>query len=213
MDQLFGRRKPVYSDLAQRGRLHVLQIGGRRPSDPLPAQRRAPGSTGHYIYLRDDDTGEYWSISWQPVGKDFTQAKYETRHGLSYSKFSCDYQGIAAAQTLFIPLGDDVELWDVVVGNKSGRPRRLSVFSYVEFSYGHVAIDNQNFQMSLYASGSSYHDGVIEYDFFYEPDTFRFMTANFAPDSYDCATASSAHTARRATRWRWNAARAATAPN
>ena len=24
---------------------------------------------GHYVYLRDDDTGEYWSISWQPVGK------------------------------------------------------------------------------------------------------------------------------------------------
>ncbi len=24
---------------------------------------------GHYVYIRDDDTGEYWSISWQPVGK------------------------------------------------------------------------------------------------------------------------------------------------
>ncbi|MBP6803225.1 MAG: N,N'-diacetylchitobiose phosphorylase [Chloroflexi bacterium] len=141
---------------------------------------------GHYIYLRDDDTGEYWTLSWQPVGKDFTQAQYETRHGLSYSRFACNYQGIAASQTLFIPLGDDVELWDVVIRNESGRPRRLSVFSYVEFSYGHVTIDNQNFQMSLYASGSSYRDGVIEYDFFYEPDTFRFMTANFTPDSYDC---------------------------
>ncbi len=24
---------------------------------------------GHYVYLRDDETGEYWSISWQPVGQ------------------------------------------------------------------------------------------------------------------------------------------------
>ena len=47
---------------------------------------------GHYVYLRDDNTGEYWSISWQPVGKDLAQAKYECRHGLSYSKFSCDYR-------------------------------------------------------------------------------------------------------------------------
>ena len=25
---------------------------------------------GHYIYIRDNDTGDYWSVSWQPVGKD-----------------------------------------------------------------------------------------------------------------------------------------------
>ena len=60
------------------------------------------------------------------------------------------------------------------------------VFSYVEFSYHHIEIDNQNLQMSLYASGSSYADGVIEYDFFYEPWTFNYMTASFEPDSYDC---------------------------
>lgn len=141
---------------------------------------------GHTVYVRDDETGEYWSLSWQPVGKELSEAIYEVRHGLSYSKFSCNYLGIVGEQTLFIPLGDDVELWDVKLENKSGKSRHLSVFSFVEFSFGHVDIDNQNFQMSLYASGSSYKDGIIEYDFFYEPDTFRYMTANFTPDSYDC---------------------------
>ena len=52
---------------------------------------------GHYVYIRDDDTGEYWSISWQPVGKSLDQARYECRHGLSYSKFTCDYQEIGRA--------------------------------------------------------------------------------------------------------------------
>jgi N,N'-diacetylchitobiose phosphorylase len=141
---------------------------------------------GHYVYIRDDETGEFWSISWQPTGKDLAKAKYECRHGLSYSKFSCDYQGIQASQLIFIPLEEDVELWDVLLKNKSGKPRRLSVFSYVEFSYHHIEIDNQNLQMSLYASGSSYAEGVIEYDFFYEPWTFNYMTASFTPDSYDC---------------------------
>lgn len=141
---------------------------------------------GHYVYVRDDDTGEFWSISWQPTGKDLGKAKYECRHGLSYSKFSCDYQDVQASQLLFIPVADDVELWDVRLKNASGKPRRLSVFSYVEFSYHHIEIDNQNLQMSLYASGSSYQDGVIEYDFFYEPWTFHYMTADFEPDSYDC---------------------------
>ena len=40
--------------------------------------------------------------------------------------------------------------------------------------------------MSLYASGSNYKDGIIEYDFFYEPWTYHFFASNFDPDSYDC---------------------------
>jgi N,N'-diacetylchitobiose phosphorylase len=141
---------------------------------------------GHYVYIRDDETGEYWSISWQPVGKDLSQTKYQCRHGLSYSKFSSEYQGIRAEQTLFIPVEDNVELWDIRLKNDTDRKRRLSIFSYVEFSFHHIEIDNQNLQMSLYASGSNYQDGVIEYDFFYEPWTFHYFTSNIEPDSYDC---------------------------
>ncbi len=141
---------------------------------------------GHYVYIRDDETGEYWSVSWQPVGKDFDRAKYVCRHGLSYSRFQCDYKDIDADQLVFIPIGDDVELWDVRIKNKGEKVRNLSVFSYVEFSFHHVEIDNQNFQMSLYASGSNYKDGIIEYDFFYEPWTYHFFGSNFDPDSYDC---------------------------
>ena len=40
-----------------------------------------------FYMIRDDESGEYWSISWQPVGKDFNKANYTCRHGLSYSKF------------------------------------------------------------------------------------------------------------------------------
>ncbi len=140
---------------------------------------------GHYVYLRDDETGEYWSLSWQPVSKDFKKAKYTCRHGLSYSKFQCDYRNIEAEQLVFIPIEDDVELWDVKIKNKGKKRRKLSVFSYLEFSFHHVEIDNQNLQMSLYASGSNYKDGIIEYDFFYEPWTYHFFASNFDPHSYD----------------------------
>jgi len=141
---------------------------------------------GHYVYLRDDDTGEYWSVSWQPVGKDLSQARYQCRHGLSYSRFLCDYRNIHAEQTLFIPVADDVEIWDVFLRNTGTKTRRLSVFGYCEFSFHHIEIDNQNLQMSLYASGSSCEDGIIEYDFYYEPWTYHYFTSTVAPDSYDC---------------------------
>ena len=139
---------------------------------------------GHYIYLRDDDTGEYWTVSWQPVGRD--KAAYSCRHGLGYVRYLSDYNGIHAQQTLFVAMDDPVELWDVALRNDSGRERHLSVFSYAEFSFHHVAMDNQNFQMSLYAAGSRYVDGVIEYELHYEENGYQFFTSDFTPDGFDC---------------------------
>jgi N,N'-diacetylchitobiose phosphorylase len=141
---------------------------------------------GHYVYLRDEADGDYWSVSWQPVGKPFDQAKYSCRHGLSYSKYLCDYRGIHAEQTLFVAEDDPVEIWDVVVRNDSNRVRKLSAFSYCEFSFHQIDMDNRNFQMSLYAAGSRYQDGVIEHDLYYEEDGYQFFTSNFEPDGYDC---------------------------
>ncbi|MDD3428513.1 MAG: N,N'-diacetylchitobiose phosphorylase [Oscillospiraceae bacterium] len=140
---------------------------------------------GHYVYLRDDETGEYWSISWQPVGKPLNKAHYLCRHGLSYTAYECEYNGIKAVQTLFIPRGENVEIWDVQLENVSGRKRSISVFSYAELSFHHIDMDNRNFQMSLYAAGSSYEDGIIEQDLFYEETGFQYFASSFLPDSFD----------------------------
>lgn len=139
---------------------------------------------GHYVYLRDNDSGDYWSVSWQPVGKP--KEHYSCRHGLSYSKYHCGYSGIDAEQTLFVALEDPVEIWRVTVRNDTDRVRNLSAFSYLEFSFHQVPMDNQNFQMSLYASGSRFEDGIIEYDLHYEEQGYQFFTSNFTPDGFDC---------------------------
>ena len=146
---------------------------------------------GYYVYIRDnekkeDGTNDYFSISWQPVAKDLDKAKYQCRHGMSYTAYECEYDHIKASQTLFVPIGDDVVLWDVRVKNDGEKVRDLSLFSYLEFSFHSINIDNQNFQMSLYCAGSSYKDGIIEEDLFYEPDGYQYFTANFEPDGFDC---------------------------
>lgn len=141
---------------------------------------------GHYVYLRDAKDGDYWSISWQPVGKPLNQAKYTCRHGMSYTTYECDYKGIKASQTLMVPMDDAVELWDVRLKNTTDKERRISVFSYCEFSFHHIMIDNQNFQMSLYCAGSSYDENIIEYDLFYEEFGYQYFTSNVTPDGFDC---------------------------
>ena len=147
-----------------------------RPNGPMDGP-------GHYIYIRDDETGDYWSVSWQPVGKP--KDHYSCRHGLSYSKYLCDYSEISAEQTLFAAIDDPVEIIDVKLRNDSGKKRKLSVFSYLEFSFHQIPMDNQNFQMSLYASGSRYEAGVIEEDLYYEEDGYQFFTSDFTPDGYE----------------------------
>lgn len=141
---------------------------------------------GHYVYIRDNESEDYWSVSWQPVGKPLDQANYSCRHGLSYTTYACDYNQIQAEQTLFIPKEDAVELWDVTIRNTDSVVRNLSVFSYCEFSFHHINIDNLNFQMSMYCAGSSYEDGIIEEDLFYEEFGFQYFASNFEPDGYDC---------------------------
>ena len=139
---------------------------------------------GHYLYLRDEESGDYWSVSWQPVGKP--KEHFSCHHGLGYVRYQSDYSGIDASQTLFVAMNDPVEIWDLRLRNDSGRPRRLSVFSYLEFSFHQVDMDNRNFQMSLYAAGSRYADGVIEHDLYYEEDGYQFFTSDVEPDGFDC---------------------------
>ena len=79
-----------------------------------------------------------------------------------------------------------MEIWDIKIKNTGEKQRSISVFSYLEFSFHQIEMDNKNFQMSLYAAGSSYKDGVIEHDLFYEEFGYQYFTASFVPDSYDC---------------------------
>jgi N,N'-diacetylchitobiose phosphorylase len=145
---------------------------------------------GRYVYVRDDETGEYWSISWQPTGKDLTKAKYTCAHGLSYSRFECDYRNISAAETVFIPLGEDCEVWAVTVRNKGKKTRKLSVFSYQEFGFKRHEADVQSF---LYAGFNEYKNGVIRNSMinYHGVDSGNIdygascFAATFTPDSFD----------------------------
>ena len=144
---------------------------------------------GHYVYLRDEADGDFWSCSWQPVGKPLTQARYTCRMGLSYAVYACEYKGISASQTLFIPREEEgrapVEIFDVRIRNTGDAPRALSVYGYVEFSFHHIDMDNQNFQMSLYAAGSHYRGEAVLCELHYEPDSYQFFAGNFTPDGFE----------------------------
>lgn len=89
---------------------------------------------GKYIYIKDMDSGEYWSLAWKPLCPNFDN--YECRHGLGYSTISSKYKGISGSMTLFVPRGEPLEIWKVTLKNDSDTLRRLSLFTYFEWLLG-----------------------------------------------------------------------------
>ena len=117
---------------------------------------------GRFIYLRDDADGDYWSASWQPVGKPLDAYSSKVRHGLGYSIFESEYRGIRSETTYLIPEGQAFEYWSIKVTNTSDKPRTISAFSYAELANEwNYKQDLENLQYSQYVVLASYKDGVI----------------------------------------------------
>lgn len=119
---------------------------------------------GRYIYLRDDESGDFWSASWQPVGKPLDKFKSECRHGAGYTIITSEYEGIKSTTTYFIPLGQNYEIWKVKISNWGPKPRKLSAFTYVEYASNWNAIDDLlNIQYVQYTTIMKVIDGIIDH--------------------------------------------------
>jgi cellobiose phosphorylase len=99
-----------------------------------------PDRPGKYIYVKDRDSGEVWSLTWQPVGHG-PSAAYRVAHGFGYTRAEAEVAGIGSSVVFFVPVDDDREIWKATLRNVSGRARRLAVVGYVEFALGHALVD------------------------------------------------------------------------
>jgi cellobiose phosphorylase len=114
---------------------------------------------GRYIYIRDNDTSRFWSPSWEPT--QHTPEKYSCRHGMGYSIIGSTFERIRAETTYFVPLGENLEVWDLRVTNEGRKPRRLSLFSSVEFCLWDAQDDSTNFQRNFSTGQVEVDRGVI----------------------------------------------------
>ena len=117
---------------------------------------------GRYIYLRDNDTKDYWSATWQPVGKPLDAYKSVCRHGTAYTVISADYAGISSEVTYYVPIGATYEVWRAVITNNSDKPRNLSAFGFVEFTNdNNYEQDQVNLQYTLFITRTSFEGNKI----------------------------------------------------
>ena len=106
---------------------------------------------GRYIYIRDNESKDFWSASWQPVAKPLDEYKSECRHGTAYTRMSADYSGIHSEALYYVPLDASYEVWNLKLKNTGDKTRKLTLTGYAEFTNNsNYEQDQVNLQYSLF---------------------------------------------------------------
>jgi cellobiose phosphorylase len=90
-------------------------------------------AAGEAFYLRDEESGHFWSTSLLPAGGS---SPYITRHGFGYSAFEHIEDGIYSEMLVYVDIEEAVKFVVIKIRNQSGRSRKLSATGYVEWVLG-----------------------------------------------------------------------------
>jgi cyclic beta-1,2-glucan synthetase len=95
------------------------------------------GASADAIYIRDEDTGAFWTPTPLPVRE---LDAYRARHGQGYTEFEHNSHALEQTLVTFVPShadnADPVRIQQLRIKNRSSRRRRLSVTSYAELVLG-----------------------------------------------------------------------------
>ena len=169
----------------------VSNTGGGYSFDRDPRNRRVSryryngvpaDQPGRYVYVRDQESGSFWSATWQPVRRALDA--YECRHGPGYTRISAALDGIASDLLYFVPPGEPCELWVLRLRNVGSRPRTLRTFTYVELGYLDAVADMQNLDWAQHVVRSRFEHGTILTGTVFRPDT-TFFSSSAVPAGFD----------------------------
>jgi cellobiose phosphorylase len=130
-------------------------------------------SGGRYVYLRDDESREFWSPSWQPTRHNLKD--YSCRHGMGYTVIGSTYSGIEAHTRYFVPLDENLEIWQLTVTNRRATRASISTFASIEFCLWNAQDDATNFQRNFSIGEVEVKDDVI-----YHKSEYRERRNHFA---------------------------------
>jgi len=112
---------------------------------------------GKYFYINDGK--DVWSPGFRPVKNKIDN--YRCRHGLSYTIVTGEKNGLEAETLYFVPLGDNCEIQKVRLTNKGDKPKKFTLFSFVEFCLWNALDDMTNFQRNFSTGEVEVKDSVI----------------------------------------------------
>lgn len=142
-------------------------------------------SGGEAFYLRDDDSGDFWSpTAWPCCGKQ----PYLIRHGFGYSQFEHEEWAIQSQLLVYVHPVDKVKFSVLTVRNQSARSRKISATGYVQWVLGdlaaktaaHLVTEIDASSGALFARNSYHSEFSGRVAFFDVDDSSRSLTADRA---------------------------------
>ncbi|NTV29499.1 MAG: cyclic beta 1-2 glucan synthetase [Candidatus Omnitrophica bacterium] len=141
--------------------------------------------TGEAFYLRDEETGHFWSPSPMPRRSN---EPYVCRHGFGYSVFEHDEGGIHSELWVYVAVDAAVKFSVLKIRNTSGRFRRISATGYVEWVLGdmrsktamHVSTEADHLNGAIYARNPYNTEFTERVAFFSVDDLTRTISADRA---------------------------------
>ncbi len=136
------------------------------------------------IYIRDEETGVYWTPCASPIREE---TAYRARHGAGYSVFEHNSHGIEQELTVFVPVddkgGEPMKLQRLLLRNDSGRPRKLSVTYYVEWTLGEF---RESSQMHVVTNWDDEVEAIIARNYYHPDyaDRVAFAAISLPTESY-----------------------------
>ncbi|MDN4503818.1 glycosyl transferase [Alteromonadaceae bacterium BrNp21-10] len=140
-------------------------------------------SGGRYFYFNVD--GETWAAGGRPV--DTKLDKYECRHGMGYSKFNVEKNGIESTLTSFVPLETTGEVHRLQVTNNSDQAKTVNLFSFIEWCLWNAEDDGANFQRNLSTGEVEIENNTIFHKTEYRErrNHYAFYSCNREIDGFD----------------------------
>ena len=102
--------------------------------------------TAEALFIRDDESGEYWSPTPRPVASDPAAGQCLVRHAAGVTRFSRVTHDIAHVLDVYVHVDDPVKFSLLSIRNHSSSVRTLSVFAYSEWALG-APRDGQHLQV------------------------------------------------------------------
>ena len=138
---------------------------------------------GRYFYINDN--GDVWSHTWKPVKKELSF--YECRHGLGYSIFTGERNGVRVEQLAFVPNGENAEIHRLKVKNTSDAQKDFKLFSFIEWCLWDAQDDSTNFQRNFSTGEVEIKGSCIYHKTEYKErrNHYAFYNVNVPVDGYD----------------------------
>ena len=138
---------------------------------------------GRCFYIADGDT--VWSPAFLPAKTPLD--RYACRHGMGYSVFEGEKNGVSAELTVTVPMHFDMEVQKLVLKNLGNEAKTLTLYAAEEFCLWNAVDDSTNFQRNWNIGEVEIEGGTVYHKTEYRErrDHYSFYSVNAPVEGFD----------------------------